>query len=55
MILGRRKFANGQHDELPTKHVCTNHCRHSLIALMSTHEGKRMMKVRKIDMLASII
>ena len=26
--------------------VCNSHCQHSLIALMSTHEGKRLMKVR---------
>ena len=25
--------------------VCNSHCRHSLIALMSTHEGQRLMKV----------
>lgn len=25
--------------------VCSAHCRHSLIALMSTHEGRRLMKV----------
>ena len=26
---------------------CNTHCRHSLIALMSTREGKRLMKVRE--------
>ena len=25
--------------------MCSAHCRHSLIALMSTHEGRRLMKV----------
>ena len=25
--------------------VCNTHCRHSLIALLSTHEGQRLMKV----------
>ena len=25
--------------------VCSAHCRHALTALMSTHEGKRLMKV----------
>lgn len=25
--------------------VCSTHCRHALIALMSTHEGQRLMKV----------
>lgn len=29
--------------------VCNSHCRHSLIALMSTHEGKRLMKVRNMS------
>lgn len=28
--------------------VCSTHCRHSLIALMSTHEGQRLMKVRTV-------
>ena len=26
--------------------TCNTHCKHALIALMSTHEGKRLMKVR---------
>ena len=26
--------------------TCNAHCKHALIALMSTHEGKRLMKVR---------
>ena len=34
-------------DEYRNKNVCSSHCRHSLIALMSTHEGRRMMKVRQ--------
>ena len=45
---GRRKFNDEKNGESRNQNVCTNHCRHSLIALMSTHEGKRMMKVRKI-------
>ena len=28
--------------------VCNTHCRHSLIALLSTFEGQRLMKVSKI-------
>ena len=27
--------------------MCNTRCRHSLIALMSTHEGERLMKVKK--------
>jgi len=41
---GRRKFDEDKSGESRNQNVCTNHCRHSLIALMSTHEGKRMMK-----------
>ena len=39
--LGCQDLAKGK-----TK-VCNTHCRHSLIALMSTHEGQRLMKVNK--------
>ena len=38
-MLGCADVANGRTDS------CNTHCRHSLIALMSTHEGKRLMKV----------
>jgi hypothetical protein len=31
--------------------TCSAHCRHSLIAIMSTHEGKRLMKVRLVNQL----
>ena len=34
--------------------VCTTRCRYALIALMSTHEGKRLMKVRGRQLKAKI-
>ena len=38
-MLGCAEVAGGRTE------ACNTHCRHSLIALMSTHEGKRLMKV----------
>jgi len=40
----RHKSLEDIHDEYRNENVCSSHCRHSLIALMSTHEGRRMMK-----------
>ena len=39
-MLGCMDLIEGESD------VCNSHCQHALIALMSTHEGKRLMKVR---------
>ena len=47
IISARHKSLEDIHDEYRNENVCSSHCRHSLIALMSTHEGRRMMKVRQ--------
>ena len=39
-MLGCMDLIEGESD------VCNSHCQHALIALMSIHEGKRLMKVR---------
>ena len=41
-VLGCMDLAKG------ASKVCNSHCRHALIALKSTHEGKRLMKVRTL-------
>ena len=47
LISARHKSHEDINDEYRNENVCSSHCRHSLIALMSTHEGRRMMKVRQ--------
>ena len=45
--LALQNYALGCLDLVQGKsHICNNHCRHSLIALVSTTEGKRLMKVK---------
>ena len=44
--LALQNYALGCLDLVKGKtNVCNTHCRHSLIALMSTHEGQRLMQV----------
>ena len=53
--LALQNYALGCLDLVQGKsHICNNHCRHSLIALVSTTEGKRLMKV-KIKILLVIL
>ena len=45
-LLALQNYELGCYDLVRGKsQICNKHCRHSLIALMSTHEGERLMKV----------